>query len=85
MYAYAALHALYASGLKLARPLRPLRADGWLAAQGSEDDSADGRGECSAPEPAEPQETEVRIPAPFERAETMDTAPQLVWRQMTWL
>ena len=86
VYAYAALQALYASGLKLGVQLRPLREDGWLAAQGSEDDSADdGRGECSAPRASGTAGKRSAHPCAVRARGAMDTAPQLVWRQMTWL
>jgi phage terminase large subunit GpA-like protein len=70
VYAYAALQALYASGLKLG-----VHCDRFAKMAGSRRKGAKTipppavAANVPPPEPAEPQENEVRIPAPFERAE----------------
>jgi hypothetical protein len=69
VYAYAALQALYASGLKLG-----VHCDRFAKMAGSRRKGAKTipptvvAANGPPPEPAEPQENEVRIPAPFERA-----------------
>ena len=70
VYAYAALQALYASGLKLG-----VHCDRFAKMAGSRRKGAKTipptvvAASVPPPAPPEPQETEVRIPAPFERAE----------------
>ena len=75
--AYAALHALYASGLKL-----PVHCDRFArmvqTRRGETPPATSGRDEAGQHRPARPTSRRAR-------RRPMDTAPQLVWKELIWL